>query len=312
MIMDYVTLGRTGLKASVMGLGAGGPSRIGKGTGKTTKESIAVVRQALDNGINIIDTAEFYRTEKIVGEAIKGYDRESIILSTKKSTWGNLTPEAIEKSFNKSLQNLGTDYIDIYHLHAVLPEDYSRIVSIAIPTFEKLQKEGKIRFIGITERFDIDSRHKMLEKALMEDIWDVMMVGFNILNQTARELIFPKTVQRKIGTLIMFPVRLAFSRPQRLKEILVELIKSGKLDSTDINVEDPLEFLIQDGGADNLVDAAYRFCRFETGADVILSGTGDIEHLKENIKSFLRPPLPDEVVAKLKLIFRNVDTVSGQ
>ena len=310
--MDYVTLGRTGLKASVMGLGAGGPSRIGKGTGKTTKESIAVVRQALDNGINIIDTAEFYRTEKIVGEAIKGYDRESIILSTKKSTWGNLTPEAIEKSFNKSLQNLGTDYIDIYHLHAVLPEDYSRIVSIAIPTFEKLQKEGKIRFIGITERFDIDSRHKMLEKALMEDIWDVMMVGFNILNQTARELIFPKTVQRKIGTLIMFPVRLAFSRPQRLKEILVELIKSGKLDSTDINVEDPLEFLIQDGGADNLVDAAYRFCRFETGADVILSGTGDIEHLKENIKSFLRPPLPDEVVAKLKLIFRNVDTVSGQ
>ena len=310
--MDYVTLGRTGLKASVMGLGAGGPSRIGKGTGKTTEESIAVVRHALDNGINIIDTAEFYRTEKIVGNAIKGYDRESIFLSTKKSTWGNLTPEAIEKSFTKSLQNLGTDYIDIYHLHAVLPEDYVKIISIAIPIFEKLQEEGKIRFIGITERFDIDSQHEMLGKALLEDIWDVMMVGFNILNQTARELIFPKTVQQNIGTLIMFPVRLAFSRPERLKEILIELIKSGKLDSTDVNVEDPLEFLIQDGVAENLVDAAYRFCRFETGADVILSGTGNIEHLKENIKSFSRPPLPDDVVAKLRLMFRYVDSVSGQ
>jgi aryl-alcohol dehydrogenase-like predicted oxidoreductase len=312
MFMDYVTLGRTGLKASVMGLGAGGPSRIGKGTGKTTEESIAVVRHALDNGINIIDTAEFYRTEKIVGKAIKGYDRESVILSTKKSTWGNLTPEAIEKSFNKSLQNLGTDYIDIYHLHAVLPEDYDKVISVAIPTFEKLQEEGKIRFFGITERFDIDSRHEMLQKALMKDIWDVIMVGFNILNETARESVFPKTIQKNIGTLIMFPVRLAFSRPKRLKEILLELIKSGKLDSTDVNVENPLEFLIQDGGAENLVDAAYRFCRFETGADVILSGTGNIEHLKDNIKSFSRPPLPDDVVAKLRLIFRNVDTVSGQ
>ena len=310
--MEYVTLGRTGLKASVMGLGAGGPSRIGKGTGKTTEESIAVIRHALDNGINIIDTAEFYRTEKIVGEAIKGYDRESIILSTKKSTWGKFSPETIEKSFNKSLQNLDTDYIDIYHLHAVLPEDYARIVFDAIPTFKKLQKEGKIRFIGITERFDIDSRHEMLQKALIEDIWDIMMVGFNILNQTARESIFPETIQKNIGTLIMFPVRLAFSRPKRLKEILLELIESEKLDSTDVNVEDPLEFLIQDGGAENLVDAAYRFCRFETGADVILSGTGNIEHLKENIESFSRPPLPDDVIAKLRLIFQNVDTVSGQ
>ena len=312
MFMDYVTLGRTGLKASVMGLGAGGPSRIGKGTGKATEESVAVVRHALDNGINIIDTAEFYRTEKIVGEAIKGYDRESIILSTKKSTWGKFDPEAIEKSFNKSLQNLGTDFIDIYHLHAVLPEDYTRIVSDAIPMLEKLQREGKIRFLGITERFDIDSRHEMLEKALMEDIWDVMMVGFNILNQTARELVFPKTVQRGIGTLIMFPVRLAFSRPKRLKEILLELIESGKLDPIDVNVENPLDFLIQDGVAENLVDAAYRFCRFEAGTDVILSGTGNIEHLKDNIESFSRPPLPDDVVAKLRLIFHNVDTVSGQ
>jgi aryl-alcohol dehydrogenase-like predicted oxidoreductase len=310
--MEYVTLGRTGLKASVMGLGAGGPSRIGKGTGKTTEESIAVIRHALDNGINIIDTAEFYRTEKIVGEAIKGYDRESIILSTKKSTWGKFSPETIEKSFNKSLQNLDTDYIDIYHLHAVLPEDYARIVFDAIPTFKKLQKEGKIRFIGITERFDIDSRHEMLEKALKEDIWDVMMVGFNILNQTARESVFPKTIQKSIGTLIMFPVRLAFSRSERLKEIIKELIEKGEINSSDINADNPLQFLINEGGAEDLVDAAYRFCRFETGADVILSGTGNIEHLKDNIKSFSRPPLPEDVLTKLRLIFRNVDTVSGQ
>jgi L-galactose dehydrogenase len=310
--MDYVTLGRTGLRASVMGLGAGGPSRIGKGTKKTTEQSIELVRHALNNGVNIIDTAELYRTEKIIGEAIKGYDRESIILSTKKSPWGDLTPKAIEKSLDKSLKNLGTDYIDIYHLHAVLPDDYEKIVSDAIPTFKKLKKEGKIHFIGITERFDIDSQHVMLQKALEEDIWDVMMIGFNILNQTARELVFPKTIKKNIGTLIMFPVRLALSRPERLKEIIMELIEKGQLKSSNINAEDPLQFLIHKDGAENLVDAAYRFCRFETGADVILSGTGNLKHLAANINSFSKPPLPDDDVAKLRLIFQNVDTVSGQ
>jgi aryl-alcohol dehydrogenase-like predicted oxidoreductase len=110
----------------------------------------------------------------------------------------------------------------------------------------------------------------------------------------------------------MFPVRLAFSRSERLKEIIKDLIEKGKINSKDIDVENPLQFLIDEGGAESLVDAAYRFCRFENGADVILSGTGDIEHLKDNIKSFSRPPLPDDVVAKLRFMFRNVDTVSGQ
>ena len=96
--MQYITLGRTGLKVSVMGVGCGGPSRIGKSTGKTKQESVALIRYALDSGINIIDTSEIYNTEKIVGEAIKGYDRESIILSTKKAVFSGITPESIEES----------------------------------------------------------------------------------------------------------------------------------------------------------------------------------------------------------------------
>jgi len=174
--MEYTNLGLTGLKVSVMGVGCGGPSRVGKGTGKTTEESVSLIQHALDNGINIIDTAEFYDTERIVGDAIKGYDRDSLILSTKKSAWGEFNPESIEKSLNKSLKNLGTDFIDIYHLHAVLPEDYDKIVSKSIPVLQKLRDEGKIRYLGITERFDIDSNHEMLQKALNDDFWDVMMV----------------------------------------------------------------------------------------------------------------------------------------
>lgn len=310
--MEYTILGRTGLKVSVMGVGCGGPSRAGKATGKTPEQSVALIRHAIDKGINFIDTAEQYRTERIVGEAINGYDRESLILSTKKSAWSSLTPEKIEKSFNKSLKSLGTDYIDLYHLHAVLPEGYDKIVSESIPILQKLRDEGKIRFLGITEMFNTDLRHEMLQKALKDDYWDVMMVGFNILNQTARELIFPKTAERNIGTLIMFPVRLALSRTERLKKIISELIENGQLNQNDIDLENPLEFLIHEGGAKDLIDAAYRFCRYESGADVTLSGTGDIEHLKANLKSFSRPPLPKDDVLQIKKIFQNVNSVSGQ
>jgi L-galactose dehydrogenase len=299
--MDYTDLGRTGLKVSVIGLGCGGPSRVGKSTGKSTKESIALIQYALDNDINIIDTAELYRTEKLVGDALKGRDRESIILSTKKSVFGKLSSEEVEKSLNKSLKALGTDYIDIYHLHAVLPEDYDNVIPNIITTFQKLKDEGTIRFMGITERFDLDPQHIMLQKALKDDYWDITMVGFNILNQSARERLFPETIKKNIGTLIMFPVRLALSRPERLNQIISELIEKGELNSSDIDMKNPLGFLLHKGGAVSLVDAAYRFCNYEPGTHVILSGTGDIEHLKANLESFSRTQLPDEDLLKLKI-----------
>ena len=313
--MDYTTLGRTGLKVSVMGLGCGGPSRIGMGYSKdkikTKKESVSLIRQALDSGINFIDTAEVYRTEKIVGEAIKGIERESVIISTKKLTWAKITPEEVKKSLEKSLNSLGTDYIDIYHLHGVIPKDYEYLVLEIVPTLQKLQEEGKIRFIGITERFDVDTQHNMLQRALEDDIWDVMMIGFNILNQSARDLVFPKTMKRNIGVLVMFAVRLALSRPERLTQIIKKLIENKQVKISGFDKKNPLNFLIHKGGAKNLVDAAYRFCLYETGTHVILSGTGNPNHLKANIESFSRPPLPQDDLAKIKKIFHNVDSVSG-
>ena len=69
----------------------------------------------------------------------------------------------------------------------------------------------KLRFIGITEGFNSDSGHDMLQRALQDDVWDVMMVGFNILNQSARERVFPTAMEKNVGILIMFAVRRALS-----------------------------------------------------------------------------------------------------
>ena len=96
--MEYITLGRTGLKVSVMGLGGGGHSRLGSSVGKTEAESVSIVRQAIDSGINFIDTAEAYGTEPIVGSALRGLDRDKIILSTKKIVWEGIEPAEVEKA----------------------------------------------------------------------------------------------------------------------------------------------------------------------------------------------------------------------
>src|SRR3984893_8281908 len=82
-VMDYVNLGRTGLKVSVAGLGCGGFSRLGLGTGKSTGAAAALGRQALDLGVNLLDTAAVYGTEAVVGEAIKSVPRESVVVATK-------------------------------------------------------------------------------------------------------------------------------------------------------------------------------------------------------------------------------------
>jgi aryl-alcohol dehydrogenase-like predicted oxidoreductase len=310
--MDYTTLGRTGLKVSVMGLGCGGPSRIGQATGNNEEKSIQIVKHAINSGINFIDTAEVYKTEKIVGMGIKDFNRENLIISTKKSTWGALTSKDIIKSFERSLRNLGTEYIDIYHLHGVILQDYEYLYSEIVPTLLELKDQGKVHHLGITERFNADTNHSMLKRALEDNIWDVMMVGFNILNQSARNSVFKKAIENNIGILIMFAVRLALSRPQRLKECINDLALKKQIEPTEINIEEPLKFLLYSGGAESLVEAAYRFCRYEPGTHVILSGTGNIDHLKSNIHSLSKPPLPEKDVERLKKIFRYVDSISGQ
>jgi aryl-alcohol dehydrogenase-like predicted oxidoreductase len=309
--MEYRILGRTGLRVSVMGLGGGGHSRLGMAKGKTESESVSILKEGIDEGINFIDTAELYGTESIVGKGIKGIDRDKIIISSKKMVREGMTPMEVQEGLEKSLKNLDTDYIDIYHLHGVTPEEYDYCVSEIYPEFQKMKEKGTIRFIGITERFEKDYNHSMLQKCFDDDIWDVMMVGFNMLNQSARDLVFKKSVEKNIGILNMFAVRRAFSNPERLSQIISELVEKEQVNPEDIDEKHPLNFLIHENGALSLTDAAYRFCRYEPGVHVVLSGTSNPDHLRANIESLSRPPLPEQDVAKIKEIFKKVDSVSG-
>ena len=296
--MIYRTLGRTGLKVSAAGLGGGGFSRLGLAKGKSEAEVVALIRLALDLGVNIIDTAAAYGTEAVIGQAIKAVPRDRLVITTKASpaqyaSWELFTPETVVASIDNSLRQLQTDYLDVLQLHAVAPQIYAGTREAIYPAVLRQKEKGKLRFIGITEAAPYDLDHKMFQRALDDDdIWDTAMVGFNMMHQNARTSVFPKTMAKKVGTLIMFAVRSIFAQPERLREEVRALVAGGQLPKWLGDAPDPLGFLVHEGGASSIIDAAYRFVRDEPGVDVVLFGTSEPQHLREDIASLKKPPLP--------------------
>ncbi len=315
MQMEYTRLGRTGLTVSVMGLGSGGRSRIGQGQHKNQRDSINLVRFAHELGINFFDTSHDYKTESLIGKALRSIPRDQVVLSTKVRSHNSgypIQPKTIRTELENSLRQLQTDYVDIYHLASVKPGNYLYTLTELVPTLLALRDEGKIRFLGITEKFDTDTRHLMLERAIQDDCWDVVMVGFNLLNQSAREKVLAPAQANNIGVLGMFAVRRALSHSEALKGAIAELIAQEQINPQDLDDPDqPLEFLIREGAANSLQDAAYRYCRHEPGIDVVLFGTGNPHHLHANVRSLLRPPLPEGDRLRLNQLFGRVETFSG-
>lgn len=311
--MDSVTLGRTGLEVSVVGLGCGGHSRIGMAQGKSEDHAASIVARALDLGINFIDTARAYGTEAAVGKGIKG-KRDQVVISTKSSAGRGgelLSGDAVVESLELSLSRLQTDYVDVFNLHGVSVGQYDWVLKEILPALKRQQEAGKIRFLGVTEGFNGDPSHEMLGRALPDDHFDVIMVGFNLLNPSARKSVFPLTIEKNVATQIMFAVRRALSNPPVLAELVSGLVERGEIDGSLVDADDPLGFVAEHPEVRSVVEAAYRYCRHEPGATVILTGTGSAAHLEENVSSILAPPLPPEITERLNTIFGNVDSVTG-
>jgi aryl-alcohol dehydrogenase-like predicted oxidoreductase len=306
--MHYTTLGKTGLKVSVAGLGCGGNSRVGLGTGLSESQAVALVREALDLGVNFLDTAASYGTEEVVGKAIKGRPREAIVISTKSHINRNFGPEPmpageVVANLDTSLRRLDTDYIDVFNLHGLSLRGYERAMREIVPALLREKEKGKFRHLGVTESGARDPEHTMLLHAADEPRWAVFMLAFHMLHQNARHALLPKTREKAVGTLCMFAVRNIFSKEGVLRQTIAELVAERRLPAALAASDEPLGFLVHEGGASSLTDAAYRFARHQKGIDVVLFGTGNVAHLRSNIASILRPPLPEADVRRLHELF---------
>lgn len=313
--MLYTTLGRTQLKVSVAGLGGGGHSQLGLRKGRSLDDALAIARHAYEQGVNVFDTAQSYRTEPVIARLLDEVPREKIVISTKAGIGyeGVLktTPQQYVQTIDERLTALNTDYLDIMYIHGLHPDLSVQAIEQIVPVMKKAQKQGKIRFLGVTEMFEHDFTHQMLQRVLPADCFDVVMIGFNILNQTARDLVMPMIQKQNVGTMVMFAIREALSKPERLSQTIMQLIAEGKLDPSRMNADTPLDFLMHGNGHADIVDACYRFCRDEPGMHVVLTGTSRVEHLAANLRSITAPPLNASHRQRLIDIFKNVDNLCG-
>src|SRR5262245_42518358 len=131
--MQFTTLGRTGLRVSVAGLGTGGFSRLGMRAGKTEDEAARLIEEAVGLGINFIDTAPSYGTEGVVGKALKSIPRDKVVLATKAQIMARdgapLPPARVVESLDNSLRAMGTDVIDVFNLHGVEAHEYDHAIN---------------------------------------------------------------------------------------------------------------------------------------------------------------------------------------
>ena len=304
--MEYRTLGRTGLRVSVLGIGTGGPSQFGQGSGVPEADAGRMVRRALELGVNFFDTAAGYGdSEAILGRALAGVPRENYVLATKvqaaRDDW-TATSEDVVASVERSLARLRVDVIDVMQFHGVKPEDYARTIEIFLPVMARLQEQGKFRFLGVSETYSQDPGHEMFPMALADGHFDTAMVGYNMISPTAEHSVLPMCLEKNVGVICMVAVRRALSRPEVLAERIAYAKEKGLIKRDSVPDEDPLGWLVK-GHVSSLPAAAYKYVASHPAMGTVLTGTANIEHLEANVKAILGPPLPDEDMARLRDIF---------
>lgn len=209
MSKKQVVLGKSDIKAFPIGLGTnavGGHNLFPNTDDENGRE---IVRTAINNGINLMDTAFIYgpkRSEELIGEVIKEYKREEVIICTKAahilSSNGNVdisnSPDFLKKSVKEALTRLQTDYIDLFYIH--MPDEDTPKYE-AVGALKELKDEGIIRAIGVSN-FDINQ----LQEANQDHYVDVMQGEYNLLNRKAEKEILPYAEQHNISFIPYFPL----------------------------------------------------------------------------------------------------------
>ena len=191
--MEYRILGKTGLKISRMGFGGIPIQRIDAEGAKT------LIHELKDAGVNFIDTARGYTvSEEYLGYALEGI-RENFVVATKSMS---RTKEAMAADIDISLKNLRTDYIDLYQLHNLPPEQLAVVTAPggALEALLEAKAAGKIRHIGVTSH-SLDTFRMALELPWVE----TFMFPYNIVETQAEDLI-AKAAEKNIGFICMKPL----------------------------------------------------------------------------------------------------------
>lgn len=207
--MKFTTIGDSRTQISQIGLGTMqfGSKRWGYGEEFDKEDVFKIIRNGIESGINLIDTAEIYargKSEKLIGEAITGYDRESLIVTTKFMPM-TLRPSKVKKALEKSLARLQTSYVDIYLIHFPNP-----LLSIGrvLEYMEKMVEDGLIRHIGVSNfsKSRVDSSQAKMKSHRIS----VNQVNYSLVKNGREKSFLPYAEENQIMTMAYSPLAQGF------------------------------------------------------------------------------------------------------
>jgi len=312
--MQLRQFGSIDVKVSAIGFGGAAVSGDAGGYGFgsiSESDSIELLRSALDQGINLFDTAPCYgygESERRIGKAFREIRDQVFLVSKSGVTWDeNMRvrktndPAVTEKMLNQSLVDLQTDYIDLYMIH--WPDDYYAIED-AMQVLVDAQKAGKVRYLGLCNTNPTD-----IEKASTVGKIDVIQNNYNLFDRSAEKELLPLCASKNMGFM---------SYGTLDKGILTGKVKPDrKYDKTDVRAvakwwkqEDrswkfaameKIEGLLEKWQVSHLDLALHGVLR-NPNVSTALVGMRKPEYLESTVASTCKNPLNDEQFAEIESI----------
>jgi aryl-alcohol dehydrogenase-like predicted oxidoreductase len=316
--MIYNQLGKTGLKVSSISLGTW---QIGGKWGDAFNDSIAdrTLNEAIDSGINFIDTADVYSnglSEKSIGRLLKSR-KEEIFVATKCGRQlqphinQSYQPAALRKFVDDSLKNLGLETLDLIQLHCPPTEVYYRPEIFEL--FNDLKKEGKIKNLGIS----VEKVEEALKGIEFENVTTVQII-FNLFRQRPSELFFKEAAKKNVGIIVRVP--------------LASGLLSGKFSSTSTFTHEDHRNFNRDGAAfdkgetfsgidyetglkavnelkklfpnvTNLAPIALKWILQFPEVSCIIPGASNVEQMQSNVSALSIPDFTSEQLSSMKEIY---------
>jgi aryl-alcohol dehydrogenase-like predicted oxidoreductase len=277
--LEQHSFGKTGMQVSLLGFGSYKMS--GKIGGTTVGEVSRLLGQALDAGINVIDTAECYgQGEELIGQAV-GHRRSDYYLFTKcgHSSGLNLpdwSPQLLERSIERSLQQLKTDHLDLVQLHSC-SQDTLRQGDV-IEVLQRARATGKTRYIG----YSGDRRAALY--AVNCGVFDSLQISVNIADQESIDLTIPKAKAHGMGVIAK---RSIANRAWNSKQEPIDPIDRLYWERLKV-----LNYDFLKGDPESIASIAQRFTMRVPGVDIALIGTTNPDHLQYNLTQLEAGPLP--------------------
>jgi aryl-alcohol dehydrogenase-like predicted oxidoreductase len=309
--MQYRTLGKTGLRVSVIGLGT--MVHAGHFGPTTDEDSLGAIDAALDLGVNFIDTSDAYGagySETLLGKALKGR-RDKVILATKGGNFmvgpnrgkTDFSAAHIGRVMDESLQRLHTDYVDLYQLHNPSVEIIRN--GEVWELLERRRKEGKIRHYGVSIN-NVEEALAAIEGGRSATI----QLEYNLLVQEPADKIFPLAQKENVGIIVRVPLRRGLLtgklKPEDQQGFQADDVRArnfaGNIFKEQLDKVDRLRFLEKTGRS--LAQAAIAFCVAHPAVGTVIPGGRNARQARENTAA-AETPLSQEELRKIAELWRS-------